>query len=420
MTVILKLVARTGRNLACLPLYWLGRLMPRRPDLWVFGAWHGHRYADNSRYLFEHVDRHAPDIRAVWISREPAIVAKVRRAGGEAHLAWSPPGLWLCARASLVVLTAALRDVNQVVTHGATVLQLWHGIPLKKIGWDDRITAHPDEPMSRRLLRRVWLTLFPFLREPCDYVISPSPEISPRFASSFSLAPERVVVTGYPRADAILDPEPQPVARVTHAARRHGASRIVGYIPTHRGEGGKGYGFDLFEGLDREQLQRCLSANDAILCIKMHFYHERHPPPLLADLARDPESRVVWIKGSEMNDVNTLLPHLDILITDYSSVFFDYLLLNRPILFTPFDRPRYESMERQLYEDYDSATPGPKCRSWEELVATLDRTFAGEDSYAAARRRKRDQCHVFLDRDNSARVTALGRAATTGTQPVNA
>lgn len=411
-----RLLLRAARNASFLPLYWLGRLIPRRADLWAFGAWHGRRYADNSRYAFEFVSRHIPDVRAVWITREPAIVAQVRAAGGHAYLAYSPAGVWVCLRASLVVLTAALRDVNQVAAHGATVLQLWHGIPLKKIGWDDRITAHPQESRGRALLKTLWRALFPFIREPCHTIISPSHFISPRFVSSFALPEERVVVTGYPRADAILAAEPEDVPALDRARERTGATHVLAYIPTHRGEG-RGLDFDLFDGLDPDALQHRLQAANALLCVKMHFYHEDNPPAALLELTRAIDSRVVWFKGEDRVDVNQLLPHVDTLITDYSSVFFDYMLLDRPMIFAPFDLSDYESTERQLYEDYDTATPGPKCTSWDAVLDEMDRLFAGQDPWAAIRQQKRKQYHRYLDTGNSARVAQLARRLTMRAAP---
>ena len=106
----------------------------------------------------------------------------------------------------------------------------------------------------------------------------------------------------------------------------------------------------------------------------------------------------------EAPDINYLLPHTDLLITDYSSVYFDYLLLNRPIIFAPFDMESYQAIDREFYEDYHLATPGPKCRNWDEVIETIDNILRGNDPYAQSRIEKRHIYHSYFDTNNCQRI----------------
>lgn len=384
--------------------YMLNRLIPRRKDIWVFGAWYGQRYADNSRYVFDYVCENEAAVRAVWLSRSKEIVEKVRHAGKEAHLANSWMGYWLCCRASLVFVTCCTSDVNRPGALGAKKIQLWHGTPLKKIGLDDPIRRNQPGSLPYRVLKRVQSCLFPFLAERYDLIISASPVAGDRLATAFGVDQSVVKTTGYPRGDIVLNPHPQPVPTVESFKQKWNAHRVVCYVPTHRGMGQDK--FDLFSGLDVRSLHDCLARHNAVMFTKMHYYHR--DPKSFGSLDSN-ESRIHWLSEEEAADVNPILAHTDVLITDYSSVYFDYLLLDRPILFAPFDKDRYLSRERELYEDYDTATPGPKCGNWDELIQSLDRVLSGEDGYGELRRICRDRYNSYVDTHNCRRVVELAK-----------
>ena len=94
----------------------------------------------------------------------------------------------------------------------------------------------------------------------------------------------------------------------------------------------------------------------------------------------------------------------DILITDYSSVYFDFLLLDRPVIFTPFDIKEYINKDRQLYYDYDKVTPGPRCNNWNEVLIELDKILRGEDGYKKERQQINDYFNKYKDANSSKRV----------------
>ena len=91
------------------------------------------------------------------------------------------------------------------------------------------------------------------------------------------------------------------------------------------------------------------------------------------------------------------------LVTDYSSVYFDFLLLDRPILFAPFDLDEYRT-RRNFYYEYDDVTPGPKARTWTEVMNQLDLVLEGVDAHKDDRKRVRDKFNKHQDAGSSARV----------------
>ncbi|MBI4349907.1 MAG: CDP-glycerol glycerophosphotransferase family protein [Elusimicrobia bacterium] len=117
-----------------------------------------------------------------------------------------------------------------------------------------------------------------------------------------------------------------------------------------------------------------------------------------------------WVREKDVSELNELLPDIDVLVTDYSGAYLDYLLLDRPVIFAPFDLERYLEKDRGLYEDYSAATPGVKCRNWSEVFASLDKILAGEELYKAERRLALRKYHSYRDADSSKRVFELARS----------
>lgn len=404
---IVGALARAARNLGSLVVYAIGWAVPRRPDLWVFGAWFGGRFSDNCRFVFEHVRGSSPELRAVWLARDDAVVEQVRRAGGEAYRADSLRGLWLTCRAALAVVSSGPDDVNRLGLSRTKCLQLWHGTPLKKIKYDDTIGENERVSRPRALLKAAWRRVFPFEEERYAALIAPSDSIRARMASAFRMPTERVHVTGWPRADVILG-APARIDALDEARRAHPGVRFVLYAPTFR----RGTtADDLFRGLDPEQLDAMLAAANAVLLVRLH-YVQRASVAATTPLAR--AKRVLWLGDAEVADINMLLPHVDVLVTDYSSVYFDYLLLDRPIVFTPFDLDSYLRAERGMYDDYARVTPGPKCGSWRQAIEEVGRALAGDDRFGSQRAEVNRRYNSFRDRENSARVAELARRVARG------
>jgi len=400
MMARLRFVAtRLGRALAGLPLYLLSTLVPRKRSLWVFGAWYGKRYSDNSRYLYEHVKREHPSIRAVWLSREARIVRDLRASGNEAHLVNSWMGFWLSCRAGLAVLTSSVSDVNQIGASGARHLQLWHGTPLKKIKRDDDLNEARPRGMLRSIASMLWQRMAPFLVERYDMTVAPSAEIQRRMCSAFGVAPDHAPITGWPRSDAILASPPPMVPLVERLARRaQTPPRIVCYAPTFRND--RTLLPDFWRTLDTDELSKVLERHDAVLVVKLHYVDRE----LLASRFASSE-RITLADEDDVPDLTAFLPHVDVLVTDYSSVYIDYLLLDRPILFIPFDLERYIASERGLYENYETATPGPKSRDWPQLLRDLDCALQGYDPYRTERHDVRKRFSTYVDNKNCERVT---------------
>ena len=132
----------------------------------------------------------------------------------------------------------------------------------------------------------------------------------------------------------------------------------------------------------------------------MHYY-ERAKEKIFPE---GEYSHIKLLDNYEIDDINRILHHVDLLITDYSSVFYDYLVLDRPIIFAPFDLDEYQKIDRELYEDYTNATPGPICRNWNEIQIQLEEYLSNRDSYQAEREQIFNQYFKYSDNHNSERI----------------
>lgn len=403
------------RLLSYYPPYLFSLMVPRSKRIWVFGAWFGKRYSDNSRYVFEHVLATEPEIKAVWLTRDPSIARELSRQGKPALLATSLAGFWTACRAGLTFVSCDARDVNGIAISRSRRIQLWHGTPLKKIESDDTLKKYrPVSPLAafRRNLR---FFVYPFLRERWDILTAPSEYVSQRLASAFRQSARSVVVTGYPRGDIILSKHPPRIPAVEAFKARYGASRLLLYAPTYRGDALDPHEAQgaLFDSLDEAALEATLERHDAVMVMKMHFGHRFATRGPGGDVAR---SRIKLLTEAELADINFLLPHVDLLLTDYSSILFDYLLLDRPVIFLPFDLEEYVCRDRELYDDYETVTPGPKCRSWPEAIEAIDRLLSGPDLYAEARRKVRHLFNAHLDTRNAERVVTIAKLLVSGSK----
>ncbi|MFC4448173.1 CDP-glycerol glycerophosphotransferase family protein [Halorussus aquaticus] len=348
--------------------------LARDESLWVFGARGGTAFADNAKYLYLHVTAEHPEIRAVWLSKNTDVVCELQSEGFEAYHCYSPRGLLLALRAGVVFLTQGHRDLAMPCVAGALTVLLWHGLPLKRISWDAEF-RHRPAPVRRTQAR---------LSGKFDLLTIPGEGAADVFASGLRIDRERMVATGYPRNDALFAEIPGEAVgtdaaaldRVRDLAEGRDAENadspsLVCYLPTFR----EWTDESVADRLDLTALDAFLAERDATLVVKTH-------PRETLDL---PEglSRVVQLP--EATDVYPLLRHADALVTDYSSLYFDYLLLDRPLVFYPYDLDEYRA-RRGFYFDYESVTPGPVARTFDDLLAGLDLALDPADDRDAPRR----------------------------------
>ncbi len=351
------------RALLFYPLYLLSKIWPRDPSLWLFGPMN-HAFLDNAKYLFLHVVHNHPEIKAYFVAEKPELIRFLKKQNLPVLYKWSLKGFYYGLKAKFYIISAYVDDINYWTSGGAVVFNLWHGIPLKKIEFDIS-----TGPLAKRYQRQtLYLRIFKpyFYRRP-DFVLSTSPEVSKIFAGAFRIRPEQCPALGYPRTDIffwsrerilqhIRQREPEDLSALVREVALF--NHVILYMPTWRDDRSN---FLQKAFPDLQKLNSILSEQNALLLIKLH------PNDVSLRTFRD-LSHIKTLKAKL--DLYPFLVFTTALITDYSSIYFDYLLLKKPIIFYPFDFDDYVRL-RELYFDYQQAVAPPVVKTFEQLLKLL-------------------------------------------------
>ncbi len=371
--------------------YFLSIFIPKKNSLWLFGSMFGDKYADNSKYLFEYVNSHHPEIRAVWFSANSETVSSIRNKGFEAYRFYDPRGILLALRAKVGFIShSVIRDIRPFVfTSNTLLVNLWHGIPLKRIALDDNVSELRNKT-SFLPFQRISQLLCPAFRRQSDLLIAASIEDQKNFSTAFNYPLEQIKITGYPRNDVIFSNRSKPT-------KKSSVKKGI-YVPTFRGKEGSNYDFFDQFGFDVEVIDQSLSELNTQLYLKLH--HFNLPTKEMQNLIHSAENIFFYNEVDIYGDFSSF----DFLITDFSSIYFDFLLLERPIIFAPFDMAGFEGAVRQLYYEYNDVTPGPKAQDWLEVMQCIEKVLNCPEEYSAGLESTKERFHHYADGGSSKRV----------------
>ena len=253
---------------------------------------------------------------------------------------------------------------------GQVYVQTWHGTPLKKIGCDV-----PRQNLSRQE-REYTDRKYRAEGRQIDYMPSPSPFYSETVKRAFRLGRQATLLEyGYPRNDSLFTAREEDIARIRKKLSIPEGKKIILYAPTWRQEdhvAGEGYVYR--PALDFQALYNALSG-DALILFRTHYFIREN-----LDLSA---YKGFLLDVSDYDEVNELYLISDLLITDYSSVFFDYANLWRPILFYMYDYESYREEMEDFYIGIDRL-PGPVIKERrdisEDIKELLDH-FVPDEKY---------------------------------------
>ena len=361
-----------------LPLYAVGRigtLLIPRGATWVFGC--GAGVGDGALALYR-VAQEAGH-RVLWLTRSPRDIEDAKALGIRTRRRDSLRGWWATARAGVLVVTHGLGDVNRYGSSDGFVVQLWHGIPLKRIGLDSPITVQvPERLPAAGILRRLLTVLYRGAAQRIRVLPAASHRSRGRLESAFGLGDDRVVVTGEPRVDVLsTGTSEQRSAEATALLTRTGpllkSQRALLYAPTWR-DGAADPAVP--SAAQWVRIVQLLEAHNAVLFIRSH--------PLGAGAYAPPWSsgRVRMLNSDLLPDVTPALARIDALITDYSSMAYDVGLLSMPVIYLAPDAAQY-AVDRGFYGQYREVAGDDYARDWDSAIAQLDEILGDDAAYAA-------------------------------------
>ena len=298
--------------------------------IWVYGAWYGKLYKDNSKALFEEANKLSPEITHVWIYKDRNLKNIPKKY--KSLYAYSLEGFLVQLRAKVFICTLNTSDfIPFLVTPRNTIIQLWHGSPLKNIGIDSRKTK------IRKFADRIrFATLDNY-----TYCISPAKFFDESFKSAFLLKQGNILRASLPRNRSLfISDERKHEIKNMLAVKKN--EKLILYLPTHRNNGNKSILSNEVKKLHK--YDNIFLNNQIKFIVKPHFYE-------LKNFESHKDLQAIKVLLNTTIDLYELLASSDALVTDYSSVFFDYELLSKPILIFPFDLNAYMKYDRNMYFD---------------------------------------------------------------------
>ena len=338
--------------------------MPIRHD-WVFiESFFGKSYSDSPKYLYEYLQKTRGDkYRYIWVlnKKSPALEKTGKHTTCKMN---SLRYVYYASRAGYRIF-----NVRQPAwckkRPGVVFLETWHGTPLKKLAFDmDDITSASQNHK----------TLFYQHGREWNYLISANRFSTDVFERAFVFNRDKILEYGYPRNDILYaENKDEIAAEVKKELGIPEGKRVILYAPTWRDnqfyDKGK-YKFTLAMDLDRMRKE---FSEDTVILLRTHYY--------IADILDLSEYEGFVYNGSQYEDISRLYLASDICITDYSSVFFDYANLKRPILFFVYDYDEYADEIRGLYIDMEKELPGPILHDNDALVDALHNMDAINETY---------------------------------------
>lgn len=347
--------------LICYCIYPFSFLVPRSKKKWAFGSFRG-AFNDNAKYLFIHVMEQMPDIDCAWLSVNRTTVRTIKEKGLKAYHVLSPAGIWFALRAKCWFFNAYSSDIMFCLSGGAKLVNLWHGLPLKRIEFDIESGILADRFVKKTLKERYF---HPEVFKRPDYVVSSTELFSEVFARSFRIPLERCLNLGLARNEILTWPEEkrrafidryEPTETLDLIGQMGSFDRVFVYMPTWRDSQND----FVTAGFDFKSMEEVLSENNALLLIKPHA-NTFIDPAILNGLAH------IKLLPSTL-DIYPVLPYTDVLITDYSSVMYDYILMEKKdVILYLFDKEEYVN-ERPFIWSFEDMTYGHRAGSFETLL----------------------------------------------------
>lgn len=334
------------------------RHLPVNPKVIIYESFIGRSYADNPKYIYLYIQKHYPNqFIHVWIAddenydkikrelkTEPNTIV-VRKFGFEY--------MYYLATSKYQIFN--MRQPRWFIKRpGTTFIETWHGTPLKHLVFDEDNIA--NAPLYKKG--------FYYQTKQWDHLLTDNEFSYNVFSHAFMYPKNKMLKTGYPRNDILSNPHRDRIAR--EVKLKLGIpldKKVILYAPTWRDDqylGAGKYNFQL--KLNIGKMKRVLG-DRYVLVLRTHYFVTNH-----LNLAN--YGNFVF-NESGYDDISELYLIADLLITDYSSVFFDYANLKRPILYFAYDYDRYAGVLRGFYLNMQKDLPGPILKTSDQVLSAI-------------------------------------------------
>ena len=379
-------------------LYRVGsHIIPPNDKIILFESSNGRNYTGNPKYIYEEILDQGLDkeFKCVWVFTHTTTeikgnAKKVKRSFFRFLYYTLRSGTWIFDSRHLYYLRKN-KDTKYI--------QTWHGTPLKKLALDmDYIDMSGNQDIEKyhddfRKNTALW-----------EYLISQNPFSSETFKRAFDFKGEMLEI-GYPRNDILINKNtPEDIDEIKTRLNIPKDKKVILYAPTWRdNEYYKKGQYKFATEMDFDQMNKELR-DEYVLIVKFHYLVKED---------------IDWSKYDdfviECNadwDIQELYLISDMMITDYSSVMFDYSILKRPMIFFAYDLEDYKSSLRDFYFDMIEEVPGPICINNDEMIDYI-KNYTEEDynkEFGEKYARWNEKFNPFDDGNASKKIIELIRS----------
>jgi len=352
-------------HIICLIIYPFSFLFPRDPCKWAFGSYRG-RFNDNSKYLFIHTAAHHPEIESYWLSISNKTVKDIRSKGLKSYWLLSPKGIYLALRAKVWFVNSYSSDIMFCLSGNAKVINLWHGVGLKRCEFNVN-----NGPLVDRYVRK---TLKEHITHPESYcrpnlLLTVSDFQTEMFSRGFRVPISDCMLLGYPR-NAILTMDEDSRSSFINKYEDDSIHNLISkmkqydeifiYMPTWRDS--QRNIFD--QGLNLNKINELMVESNRLFLLKPHSN------TIVDKIKLSGYSNIILIDN--ISDIYPVLPYCNVLITDYSSILYDFILMNdHSVILYLYDYYEYQEI-RNFYFPFIENVTGTEAYNFDELVKIIE------------------------------------------------
>lgn len=385
---IMNVILKVSRFL----FYWIFALIPKKKNLWVFSGFAKSSYMDNTQYFYEYIIKNHPEIKAVWLTKNNQVFTQLNKENKLCYKMNSFKGLWVMVRAKLAISDHfKMSDYTPRYGFNARTkfVNLWHGVgpkSMKPVGNKISNSSVPGTRLSEDIIINDNDKILTKVIKPIKYFfIAPFRELFEEYYG--------IVCPGQPFRDIVANPwkvpldaqlacgYPRNIITYENINKKPERYKIL-YAPTYRWE-------PMTElSMVKDFIKNIAKINEVLEKIDATFAFRLHPHTWRNYASRINRAISAYprFEVSSEKDIYASLHEYSQIITDYSSIGYDFLITQRPVIYFAFDMETYEKTDTEFSFPYKENCAGDITKTWEESIRSIEQNYYNPECHKELRK----------------------------------
>ena len=382
-------------------IYFFSGFVKKNKKKWGFGSWGGKEFRGNTRHLYQYVRDNHKEIEIFWVSKTKSQHEKLLKKGINSVYAYSFNGFIKISTAGVIFLSHGSPDIISCLTKNSILVQLGH------VTFTIKENSYRETLRKKTFIKKIYNQCILFYEHiaKIDYGIYSSEDAEKNLKFFDKNYPKKQLKLGLPKTDYLYNLKMNKVnfnlEKEVLGKTIPKNEKVILFLPTWRDD----KKFSIFNfGFSPEKISHFLKKN------KCHFYINFHPFNNELKNINAFSLKNFNLANFDGHSINHMLNLSDLLITDYSSIFSDYLIFDKPIIFAKFDHLNYLK-DRGIKINYEDL-PGPKVSDWDELLNETNKILYDVDLFIDSRNNWKKKVYKNLDGNNCKRITEFFKSRT--------